>query len=737
MAAPGLAYAHGQFILAYMLLPKEYGTKSTNLSLRLRAWDEGLGGWTGGEQILGVDSLGWKSPELLATSYGVLAAKDWWSSGADPNGAALMALIGPDAKPVAPLWIGTGGNKTLLRIQPLQVGDQLVGIATSGSGQQVDLAWVPISCPSTGKCASPAQCDDNNPCTSDACDFVSGCLHLPTAATCTDGNPCTLAETCLDGACTTPALCDDGDPCTTDVCDAGGTCSHQAQDLACNDGLPCTKDDQCKNGKCAGSTDDCNDGNACTNDLCSPTTGCVHTDKSAECDDSNPCTVDSCKATGASAGCQHTPAPANAVCVADCTLGYCAGAKCQAGSDSAWWRVGAGEDGNGDAVAATPDGGMVYGGYFWKELKQYALVSRVSPGGVVLWSSVSATQDSVVKAIVATQDGGALAVGATNAGGLASSAWLQGFDPAGKIQWTTQVPPAASYLAGAAPDGSGGLVAVGSLEKPDGSLTGYVVRVAGSGKLQWQLQAPAAPIAGHLRAVVAVSDGGFVSCGTATSSPSKLVLVRFGADGTLAWQKVVQGGAMGCSALAAVPGGFAVADYLDIVRLDMAGNVLWAAPLPPAPYGAEYNLFALAAERDGALILVGDRYEPDYYKHLSWFARLDSGGHFAQETLFGGDAYDQWHAVTAAPGGGYLLVGEGTSAKQSSGAVVARLDPWGQAECAASGNCANLAGNSCSDGNPCTVDSCSPKGGCQHVNLDWLPCGTGQVCDGGWCVPLP
>ena len=73
-------------------------------------------------------------------------------------------------------------------------------------------------------------CDDNDPCTLDACLHVS-CIHTPIpgciAAKCTgeksteceDGNPCTY-NFCHDGTCHSYAKhCDDGKPCTSDFCD--------------------------------------------------------------------------------------------------------------------------------------------------------------------------------------------------------------------------------------------------------------------------------------------------------------------------------------------------------------------------------------------------------------------------------------------------------------------------------------------------------------------------------------
>jgi len=69
-------------------------------------------------------------------------------------------------------------------------------------------------------CTTPAECDDEDTCTTD---------------------------TCTAGACVfTPLPCDDGSACTTDSC-VGGLCQHVPLD--CDDGADCTQD-ECTDGAC-------------------------------------------------------------------------------------------------------------------------------------------------------------------------------------------------------------------------------------------------------------------------------------------------------------------------------------------------------------------------------------------------------------------------------------------------------------------------------------------------------
>jgi hypothetical protein len=131
---------------------------------------------------------------------------------------------------------------------------------------------------------SAPNCDDGNPCTTDTCLAVTGCQHTPLAngTACNDVSVCNGAETCLSGVCTagTPLNCDDGNPCTADVCDPVAGCRHTpvANGTACPDGSLCNGTETCQSGICLpGTALNCDDGNACTADTCNPISGCVHT----------------------------------------------------------------------------------------------------------------------------------------------------------------------------------------------------------------------------------------------------------------------------------------------------------------------------------------------------------------------------------------------------------------------------------------------------------------------------
>jgi hypothetical protein len=171
---------------------------------------------------------------------------------------------------------------------------------SNASGTTTGPRW---SFSSDAQCGLPTDCDDGDPCTTDAC--VAGvCSQTPIANCC---------ETVDD--------CDDGIWCTDDACNAG-TCSHVDNTKACDDGDPCTENDLCAGGICSGSSIVCDDANACTADACvggvcaysfSPTPACCSVD--VDCDDGDRCTADSC---GVGGECVHSPEPDCCFADAEC-----------------------------------------------------------------------------------------------------------------------------------------------------------------------------------------------------------------------------------------------------------------------------------------------------------------------------------------------------------------------------------------------------------------------------------
>ena len=127
---------------------------------------------------------------------------------------------------------------------------------------------------------TPLPCEDDNVCTLDGCDPLTGCFNAPQSGTCDDGDACTENDVCGGGVCISGGTlsCEDDNSCTDDDCDSTEGCVFTSNDDSCDDGDSCTGDDVCVGGTCVGTpgTVSCTDFNSCTEDLCLPSGDCAH-----------------------------------------------------------------------------------------------------------------------------------------------------------------------------------------------------------------------------------------------------------------------------------------------------------------------------------------------------------------------------------------------------------------------------------------------------------------------------
>jgi cysteine-rich repeat protein len=179
----------------------------------------------------------------------------------------------------------------------------------------------PLSCDGCSATCRFESCDDSNPCTADTCGPQLGCRNapVPDGTACPDGSVCNGAETCIEGACNggTPLNCNDNNTCTKDMCDpvTGCVVPHppEPSGTPCSDNNLCTLNDTCNgSGTCTpGAPLVCMDGRECTIDTCNPQTGCVFSNRPGACmDDGNPCTGDVCS----SGTCTHPAGNEGASC---------------------------------------------------------------------------------------------------------------------------------------------------------------------------------------------------------------------------------------------------------------------------------------------------------------------------------------------------------------------------------------------------------------------------------------
>jgi len=233
--------------------------------------------------------------------------------------------------------------------------------------------------PSCITCTKNSDCDDTNLCTLDTC--VGGvCQHKALAdnTSCSDGIYCNGLETCQSGTCTSGAkvFCDDGNSCTTDSCnEQAKTCVFTAVLINGKEGLPGSpecidgQDNDCDGLKdlndpdCQGCKNDldCDDNNPCTDDVCNSSKICINTVKvngsicsdgvycngvetcqngtcSAgtliSCDDGNDCTTDTCNESQkqcvniAIGGCKSCQFDSDCDDINTCTQDKCVNNKC-------------------------------------------------------------------------------------------------------------------------------------------------------------------------------------------------------------------------------------------------------------------------------------------------------------------------------------------------------------------------------------------------------------------------
>jgi hypothetical protein len=221
--------------------------------------------------------------------------------------------------------------------------------ASSGGDASDAGTNAPASDSGDAACETEGACDDDNPCTVDAC-AADGCTHAPVtddpACSCTGAGDCTQlppddtcrSRTCDDGVCgqrfadagtPLPEVAQRPEDCQVLVCDGrGGSESVAADDDVPDDGLECTLE-RCEDGApmsmpadagtpCAAGS--CNDAGACT--------GCTD---AADCGDTGDfCQSPSC--TDAVCGVVVTDA-GTALPDGDQTTGDCQRRECDGGGN--------------------------------------------------------------------------------------------------------------------------------------------------------------------------------------------------------------------------------------------------------------------------------------------------------------------------------------------------------------------------------------------------------------------
>jgi uncharacterized repeat protein (TIGR03803 family) len=163
-----------------------YSNGGTPLAAPIQGSDGALYGTTLQGGVNGYGTVFKMNPD--GTGFTVLKSFDYSYTGAYPYAGLLQgadgALYGTTTSG------GTYGHGTVFKL------------STDGSAFAVleNLSIDPVTACTAG--TNALNCDDNNPCTNDACDPIYGCTHTITTGACDDGNPCTSNDTCVEGVCT-------------------------------------------------------------------------------------------------------------------------------------------------------------------------------------------------------------------------------------------------------------------------------------------------------------------------------------------------------------------------------------------------------------------------------------------------------------------------------------------------------------------------------------------------------
>lgn len=462
---------------------------------------------------------------------------------------------------------------------------------------------------------------------------------------------------------------------------------------------------------------DCSDGVACTGDDCSAATMCINTPDSSLCDDGNVCTADACKANG----CSHTAIADGSACSSGqaCTLGdQCLAGQCTV-RPPLWSKTldSAGATASISALATLGEDAIAVG--TCASQAGDVCVWRVDPAGKVLWSKTFGTAAVESALDIATLSDGTLGIVGRSAG----KTWLLHLDGSGnQLASVVLGLPGTTALAIAAA-ANGGAVIAGYAEMALGDENGWYARLNSDFSVGFHKNV------GTLMAErfvdVAWANNQLWTVGYSTQISGKVLWAVRTDNADSQENFTLEASTAGFTAVRVAPlGGEAVAVGTSsggapvYYRLAAGGSTL--AKITSSGLGQKLPLAMVAwlptnAAGGGAAVVAGD---------LLW-RYAETGGIAWQASLSGSAPESKFAAIASS----YKALWLGGTQGQS--AWLARRDVYGNATCSASGPCFDLPATYCTDGIPCTADTCSaalfqsncpggkcePTSACGHTNL--------------------
>jgi hypothetical protein len=324
-------------------------------------------------------------------------------------------------------------------------------------------------------------------------------------------------------------------------------------------------------------------------------------------------------------------------------------AKCYGGTNSDW----------ANSIQQTNDGGYIMAGYSYSNDgnvtghhggSDYWIVKLDTTGGIQWQKSLGGTGDEEAYSIQQTTDGGFIVAGISNSddddvtGNHGDSDyWVVKLNATGFLQWQRT-------LGGSGWDGAysiqqtndGGYIVAGLSTSNDGNVTGHhfgsdywVVKLNTTGAIQWQ-KSLGGSLGDVAYSIQQTNDGGYIVAGYSASN-----------DGDIA-------------------GNHGNTDYW-LVKLDIAGNILWQKPLGGSLDDVAYSI---QQTNDGGYILTGNSYSNDgninghHGNSIAfdyWVVKLDSAGIIQWQKSLGGLGDDWANSIEQTNDGGYIVSGYSAS----------------------------------------------------------------------------
>jgi hypothetical protein len=255
----------------------------------------------------------------------------------------------------------------------------------------------------------------------------------------------------------------------------------------------------------------------------------------------------------------------------------------------------------------------------------------------------------------------------------------------------------------------GGYIAVGSAQNIDGLIAALVLKLDGNGAVQWQRELGSGTTAAYFNAVLQTSDGGYAVLGesyvTGTPLPvTSVLLVAFGADGTVRWQQNYNNldspdlsptsSEHADSIIQTSEGGYLIGGDWGhgmgqgayggalLLKLTSTGDIVWQQVY--SEFGRQFHggaqVFSILQVNDGYVITGDGWFElgADRTQLVPWLAKMDFNGNYLWQYFYfdigptTGRILSEYFASSAyASDGGFLSLGNTVDDNNNHGELYA------------------------------------------------------------------